>query len=112
MGVETKFTPGPWSTHIVSDDPSYGYEMIVVGAEPVGAPWQVCAVNGFDDESGESRANAHLIAAAPELYEALNWLVHVDHGVGKAGLKPEEGEQKAALQAGIAALAKARGGES
>lgn len=44
-----------------------------------------------------------------QLYEALEWLTYLAHGVGKAGGSPEPGEHIEAATAGKAALAKARG---
>ena len=38
------------------------------------------------------------------LYEALLWIVNVQHGQGRAGHDPEAGEYEAALQAGMDAL--------
>ena len=69
MSTETKFTPGPWE--VWSDDEVYaesGGEKLVV------VPDSTCGrdVYGADMVSrNESKHNAHLIAAAPELYEAL-----------------------------------------
>lgn len=77
---ETKFTPGPWSVFV--DDS---------GDRPVAVPSvqapddQDCAVVHWDgfwqqywqSANGDMRqmhANAHLIAAAPDLYEALEAL--------------------------------------
>ena len=69
----SKHTPGPW---------------IVINAKN-GLPYQICAIHGRDTEpgvvgkgilrwgsislpsSGEGKANARLIAAAPEMLEAL-----------------------------------------
>ncbi len=39
-----------------------------------------------------------------EMREALEWLVHLGHGVGKAGGAPEAGEFEAAIKQGEAAL--------
>ena len=78
---DTKFTPGPWGVN--------------TGGEVV------CDVNDFQWVMAQSRgdddlANAHLIAAAPELYEALADLVQAFDG------EPGWGPARAAL-------AKARG---
>lgn len=58
-----KFTPGPWSIKAIPDgsEPSRKYSQYIVGPN-------VCDVFYTNDVG---RANAHLIAAAPELYEAL-----------------------------------------
>jgi hypothetical protein len=52
-------------------------------------------------------ANARLIAAAPDLYEAARWVLHVMNGVGMAGGEPEAGEHDAAFGALLAAVNKA-----
>ena len=62
-----------------------------------------------DDEMSQAAAIARLIAAAPEMYEALEWMLYVAHDIGKAGGKPEAGEYEAAFDSGKAALAKAEG---
>jgi len=42
------------------------------------------------------------------LVKALEWLVNLGYGVGKAGGAPEDGEFEGAIEAGKAALAKAK----
>jgi len=91
---EPKFTPGPWFT----DD--YGYifsgerrdaHMI---AEVRGWGW----IQYLPDPEKIQDANAHLIAAAPELFEALEYVMTA------------HGEQLSdAFEKAQAALAKARG---
>jgi hypothetical protein len=65
-GIVSEFTPGPWVAH-----GSY--------INPSGGPPSV-AVTLFDTEDG---ANARLIAAAPELYEALERIERDDHEDGR-----------------------------
>lgn len=90
---ETKFTPGPW---MVSDEvhgKGEGIVHIKAKYEEIAVSWRN-AINGDYDEF---LANAHLIAAAPDLYEALSLLLsQIDPWL--AGY--QEAEQ---------ALAKARG---
>lgn len=88
---ETKFTPGPWfidgqgiGPKSSADDQSYGITMPVAYIEEYDWP-----------ENHE--ANAHLIAAAPEMYAVLAWL-NCRGGLGLDVHKSIE-----------AALAKARG---
>ena len=57
---ETKWTPGPWSQHY--DDNGFFY----VHAERAPSPYVVATGN----EGDVDRANARLIAAAPDLAEA------------------------------------------
>ncbi|MBY6111179.1 hypothetical protein KUV74_12325 [Halomonas sp. DP1Y21-3] len=78
---ETKFTPGPWEVINGGDifGPLGGDSGDGLRAE-TNDGWQVAEVRqypAFTDEGlvdmgkGVTKANAHLIAAAPELYEAL-----------------------------------------
>lgn len=67
---EAKFTPGPWSLDREhSPDDSYGhwYHRITAG--------HGYSENGFRLSGIVNPHDAHLIAAAPELYEALYELV-------------------------------------
>ena len=75
---EPKFTPGPWYADIGGQiwrrNPDELYENGggVAGDRPLAATYR-----GWNDESEAGypkEANAHLIAAAPELYEALDAL--------------------------------------
>ena len=97
---ETKFTPGPWKW-------SNAYK----ASNNENLTWSLLGENGYgilscDGESnspqelGESgKANAHLIAAAPDLYKALEELVNADGILGRVNARPKA----------KAALAKARG---
>ena len=104
MSTETKFTPGPWRASL--DD--FGDYAI----QPAGQELAVAAVvngdaRGLLGEASEHAANAHLIAAAPEMYEALqaiDWsavLLWRDRG--------DEVVSEEAIKAVRAALAKAEG---
>ena len=88
---ETKHTPGPWE---VEDNDGYGgtfiYATGVTTAEVVG-------------DSAEAIANALLIAAAPELLEALKALAD-DHEFGATGAVRQDH-----LKAARTAIAKAEG---
>jgi hypothetical protein len=77
--METKFTPGPWKA--VFDDRK-------IYIEGIGVP-----------TDKNEKANAHLIAAAPELYEALEALLSYKTDAplyfqenGRAALKKARGE--------------------
>lgn len=99
---ETKFTPGPWVI------------------DPETRPSEVCTIHGmprdertnyqgwayvrgelgyWDSSPDEEMANAHLIAAAPELYEALEAMLE----------ECEDDEFAPHVMDAKAALAKARG---
>jgi hypothetical protein len=105
--VTTKFTPGPWTAAPFSS---------VVGC-PITAqpdPKQntiiLAGVHGSfgDDYRAEVEANAHLIAAAPALYEALERLL--EHaGIADAAPEDIDGEDHIAESAARKALRLARG---
>jgi hypothetical protein len=65
---ETKYTPGPWylSTEDGRDD------RITGSLSRTGTPWIAEVIDGLPP--GMARANAHLIAAAPDLLAALEAL--------------------------------------
>ena len=90
---DTKFTPGPWRYDRTNGSPTTGEHMIA-GAKP----GYLAEVR--DCGSGDVRANTHLIAAAPDLYAALDGLL----GLLDAGSLYEP-----QAYAARAALAKARG---
>lgn len=100
--MSEKFTPGPWFIHPESplhcvNQKGTNRHVAMVSC------YKIAPVDGV-----ENIANAHLIAAAPETYEALDTLVAV---VGLTAFKHES--QRAVLQEAvdlaIAALKKARG---
>ena len=70
--MSTKHTPGPWfivtSDHnvIVDKDPALDGRIV---ARTYDNRWQ--SRNVYDEDGAEGIANAHLIAAAPDLFEAL-----------------------------------------
>jgi hypothetical protein len=68
---ETKWTPGPWRVFTTPD----GRDMIGIG-EATGEGVVDCGF-GVWRSGDEKLANAHLIAAAPALYEALAKMVDV-----------------------------------
>lgn len=70
-----KFTPGPW--HILVPKPRYGnrecHSIVDGGGEYVAKTVAVSVLRGISAVKREERkANEHLIAAAPEMYELLN----------------------------------------
>jgi len=89
--METKWTLGPWRYDRTNGSPTTGQHMIAGGKPGYLAEARDCG-------SGDVIANAHLIAAAPDLYAALEmaqlWL-SVDGRFDMQGIN--------------AALAKARG---
>lgn len=95
------FTDGPWFLE--------GTDVMARRHGADGAEMIACAY-GFENSRGkvvttkESRANARLIAAAPDLYEALQ-----DCAAVCAGETSSKGGLIAALERARAALKKARG---
>lgn len=90
---EVKYTPGPWFTYFdpfTFASPKGGWQIkaddsiktpVCVVAEPIGG------IKGDDGFSPRQKANARLIAAAPEMLEALESLLfmmgetqHPSHG--------------------------------
>ena len=102
--MATEFTPGPWTAP--TDHPS---EVECPSGESVATCWHEGAAGMIVRLKGvlpcslkESRANASLIAAAPDLYEALvMWLDRIK--------SPDGPDMQALLHMTDAALAKARG---
>lgn len=94
---ETKFTPGPWAINSLT------------------GPTEIAAVKPFRDigvaytdgygADATGVANARLMAAAPDLYEALTRLL-ASHGPGNA--EAHQPGCQCAVHEAMAALAKAR----
>lgn len=113
---DTKFTPGPWCVPHFADDTHPCMCISVVGMH--GGMGGICDIeidNGLLISEGgndapdieQAKANAHLIAAAPDLYEALEWAV-LNADESEAG---RDDEWYANFERCAAALAKARGEE-
>lgn len=101
MTNETKYTPTPWELcpakrpnayHITSESRHWS---VACSLETVG-----CSNPDKDIPDQEALANAHLIAAAPELYEALAELLDAIGGRESTDIF---------CKSAVAALAKARG---
>ena len=86
------FTKGPWPVERTGDGKRY-----VVGNKLVEGYYEVAEVYSDDCDPDEAKANAHLIAAAPDMYEALEECVAFTGAHGGPFAKAR------------AALAKARG---
>jgi hypothetical protein len=88
----TQHTPGPWFA-VVTDT--------TCGGEP--AIWEIADRNGgvVAEDISYNPANAHLIAAAPEMLDALEWAVET------ADSEQYEASWYASARA---AIAKAKGG--
>lgn len=101
MAEQTKPTPGPWQVH-----PHALYQIV---AAPFDGPFEkrgrlVAEVSTDDDFPNDTeKANAHLLAAAPDLYAAL---VEVLRTRSSAAITRDAID---ANEAAYTALAKARG---
>lgn len=64
--MDAKFTPGPWQLQEGNHPAADGRDWEVV-SEHVG----ICGWWAWDDRREERKANAHLIAAAPDMYAEI-----------------------------------------
>jgi hypothetical protein len=123
---KAEFTPGPWN--LVNQEPKrlpgwgeeYVYEIESPNGNPLlpGESWQTAIVYGTDvpDDQTESDrivreiglANAHLIAAAPELYEVVEAFV-AEWDKGTVENKTKIADMFKHVLKGREALGKARG---
>ncbi|MFT8896306.1 MAG: hypothetical protein ABF968_05005 [Acetobacter sp.] len=114
---ETKFTPGPWIAF-----KGAGWCISRPNARMahmVGMRAHFSMVSAENDDEKEAQANAHLIAAAPDLYEALKGLIKIlsDRGVELDCMSSptplikllNTEEEEAVVEMANSALAKARG---
>ena len=110
---DVKFTPGPWSVHNAGD---VFTPLGAVNASGLDAPsddgWHIadCDMGGLFLE--EVRANARLIAAAPDMYLALRKAMDfIESHVADPDITEEMSKAWNALEDAdpYAALAKARG---
>lgn len=110
MTREKKFTPGPWRVGMES-----GHNANVITAVSDGDG--ICLVYGIPqnrkvDEVGTSSgiANAHLIAAAPDLMEALERLLNAYLNIADSGDAGNwDAEKESEVVTARAAIAKAYG---
>lgn len=111
--METKFTKGEWDILPIEEDKEY----IRIRGTVLGGRYKIANITDLkhhhdgsdwcESERLESKANAHLMAAAPDMYEMLEIITHTCRSM--ASKTPFKFEFKA-LQAGIEqVLSKARG---
>jgi len=102
---KTKFTPGPWKA--IRDPLHYGsLSTVYAGSteEKAGIGAQMLVQVGGWSNPTEQEANAHLIAAAPDMYMVLEEVFdEVENYMERTGRSVTWGEKAKA------ALAKARG---
>ena len=92
---EFKGTPGPWFEH------REGFSTVYIEARIGGGMIQeVAACGPCDKGSDQQSANAKLIAAAPELLEALQYINHaINHGTQMGIVKGQEMAESAIKKA-------------
>lgn len=120
--MEFRGTPGPWQTADHYEDclivvDSRGYEIVTAETYPILSNYSERLGVGHwsDDERGsltltneEQAANAHLIAAAPDLLEALqNMIGAFDNPIVRRKLPSDF--NKEAIESARAAISKALG---
>lgn len=71
--AKRSFTRDKWAVESRPDSGGGERPVVVAGGQ------LICAVSRLDDKRHESAANAHLIAAAPNLYEAVDYALYVAH---------------------------------
>lgn len=107
--TETKFTTGPW---VVEEDWTTDRDInghargdkYIAGFDITSKDIPIITCEGISGSGPTERANAYLIAAAPELYEALQACLNfMENTESELGFSLESADQARA------ALAKARG---
>lgn len=105
----SKYTPGPWTTHVQKSGPTSWNEGLFVhiasAAGPLIADFDASYAE-FPDEAAV-RANVRLMATAPELLEALILLVRTHEEPAETLL--QEAREQRWLEQAQAAIAKALG---
>ncbi|GAA0531332.1 hypothetical protein [Pigmentiphaga daeguensis] len=91
--MEAKHTPGPWE---LRDE--FGMQGLVYAQ---GLEYPVASTTGYYNRAGQTEHNARLIAAAPELLEALRDVVRAEMFL------PDHPQRQAAYATARAAIAKA-----
>ena len=106
--MKARFTPGPWVFDGQNAGMTYsaGYGLLNESGESIGI--HVDCSHGFVNKHGEgvSEANANLIAAAPDMYEALRAGIEVLTALYG---QRKDGPGKQAFEKMRKALSKARG---
>lgn len=106
MTHTAKHTPGPWTARKAPERNAYAWD--VEGAQ---GTVPTIARMALVDRVSEVEANAHLIAAAPAMYEALKAMLEHEGERVYSGIGTEHDSEvlEAAKQAARTALAQAEG---
>lgn len=109
--MEAKWTPGPWS---IESETSHNGEFAIIapdGTHP--DPWNIAQTYGsvgHGEGEDEALANARLIAAAPDLAEAVRRQVENIERWRETGIPATPEESKSIYEQLLAALTRATGG--
>lgn len=76
---EMKYTSGPWLIEECWDGEEFEIYPKKDGPPELGRWAEICTVKNYHDSA---KADAHLIAAAPDMLEALKALVNLDRRCG------------------------------
>jgi hypothetical protein len=101
-----KHTPGKWTAK--QDTANGNDRFILSGRNGAFGHWQGWAADGVTTEE-EDAANARLIAAAPDLLEALEELTRIGCFGFDVSSLPETAPRRMAVEQARAAIRKARG---
>ena len=98
-----KHTPGPWKANIDNN----GDYIVTIRS------YRRVYVNATYEDDDNVKYDASLIAAAPEMYEAIRWLLHLRSGVSKGGddFRVTDDEWNDAWESAISAITKAEGND-
>lgn len=103
----TMHTPGPWQSTRNTYKSTHGRLMMNIVVDPLGSRSILLAVASRNEDTTEVRANAELVAAAPDMFEALQRAEFILSSPSLSRMADCVG----GLTAVRAALAKARGEE-
>ena len=103
-----KFTSGPWKVVVDERYDRFAEADRIVGYDIKSADGEIVGSEGISGDSDINLANARLIAAAPDLLEALDGMLKI-YGChyDRDGLKPST--EIECIAKAIAAIARARG---
>lgn len=73
----SKFTPGPWMAEFDNPFTAVGEGHLIKAADAANSPVALLWVGGGTKGKPRQKANAHLIKASPDMYEALDGIINV-----------------------------------
>ena len=99
----SKHTPGPWTIHDLDVDGDGRFWVKIYSGTPEDPNSMECVVNDIDVSDDAGKANARLIAAAPEMLELLR-TAPTDELLEAAEQDPEGGAEVLAWDALVSEL--------